>query len=176
MGTFTAHALVGTPHQHHGGIVPSHRLYLSENDRLAWILVPESAGDGPASRLGHAVTWVPSLENMLEDALLMIALHVVHDRAVHNAAGPLLARSHETPLVLYDVIEPEQLLSLYELCRNSRSSYKLVLTVLTGSTIRSQLGVLERYSMDVEVCLPVYSRSHSGWRDSIAVNGTLEGL
>lgn len=176
MGTFTAHALVGAPHQHHGGIVPSHRLYLSENDRPAWVLVPESAGDGSASRLGHTVTWIPTLENMLEDGLLMIALHVVQNRAVRDVAGPLLARPPKEPLVLYDAIDREQLPSLYELCRNSSDSYKLVLTVLPGSTIRSQLGVLDRYSMDVEVCVSVYSRSHSEWRDSIAVNGTLEGL
>ncbi len=66
--------------------------------------------------------------------------------------------------------------TLYELCRNSTDSYKLVLTVLTGSTIRSQLGILERYSMDLELCVPMYSRWHSDWQDSVAVTGTLEGL
>ena len=39
MGTLTAQMLVGSPHPQFGGILPSHTLYLTKNDRPAWTLV-----------------------------------------------------------------------------------------------------------------------------------------
>lgn len=43
MAAYTAQALVGQAHPNHGGITPTHRLYLSENSRPAWILLPEES-------------------------------------------------------------------------------------------------------------------------------------
>ena len=71
MGTFTAQILVGTPDLYHGGIIPTHYLFLSENDRPAWILEDKSGSQN--------VVWVPTIEDILEDALLMIAVHVCKD-------------------------------------------------------------------------------------------------
>jgi hypothetical protein len=42
MASFTAQILVGSAHPYNGGIIPTHFLFLSENDRPAWILVPEN--------------------------------------------------------------------------------------------------------------------------------------
>ena len=39
MGTVTAQILIGSPHPNDGGIIPSHYLFLSENDRPSWSLV-----------------------------------------------------------------------------------------------------------------------------------------
>ena len=39
--------------------------------------------------------------------------------------------------------------------------YKIVLTVLEGSSVRSQLDVLNRYEMDMEVCTPSISKTCS---------------
>ena len=39
MGTVTAQILIGSPHPNDGGIIPSHYLFLSENDRPSWTLV-----------------------------------------------------------------------------------------------------------------------------------------
>ncbi len=82
MATFTAHILVGHSHPNHGGISPSHALFLSENSRPTWILIPLGL-PGSESTTGHnSITWVPTVEHMLEDALLMIAVHVLQERSI----------------------------------------------------------------------------------------------
>jgi len=74
MATMTAQILVGRPHTNHDGINPTHYLFLSENSRPAWVLVSQNIF--PKEQRDHSrITWIPTVENMLEDALLMIALH-----------------------------------------------------------------------------------------------------
>ena len=41
MATMTAQILVGNPHPYHGGINPTHKIYLSESSRPALILIRE---------------------------------------------------------------------------------------------------------------------------------------
>jgi len=60
MATITATMLVGTAHQNHGGIGPTHQLLLSENSRPAWSL------HALHSRRPLAV-WTPTVRDMLED-------------------------------------------------------------------------------------------------------------
>ncbi len=79
MATFTAQILVGSPHPNHGGINPTHSLFLSENSRPAWILVDPYPDSGPRN---SRIVWIPTLENMLEDALLMIAVYVCKDDGI----------------------------------------------------------------------------------------------
>lgn len=75
MGTMTAQILIGKSHPYHGGINPSHYLFLFENDRPVLTLVPENISTGrPQS---SEIRWIPSsYENILEDAILMIAINV----------------------------------------------------------------------------------------------------
>jgi|TARA_B100001971_G_C18207592_1_gene548595 hypothetical protein len=45
MGSFTTQILVGSGDSNHGGIYPTHFMYLSENDRPAWILMGQNVFD-----------------------------------------------------------------------------------------------------------------------------------
>jgi hypothetical protein len=75
MAALTAQILAGSPHPRHDGINPAHYLFFSENDRPAWVLVNQNIF--PEKQSGHSkITWIPTIENMFEDALLMIAIHV----------------------------------------------------------------------------------------------------
>lgn len=74
MGTLATQILVGKPHPDDDGLIPSHGLFLSENNRPAWVMFQQdilrnTLQPGP-------VFWIPILENMLEDAFLMIAIHI----------------------------------------------------------------------------------------------------
>jgi len=53
-----------------------HYLFLSENSRAAWILVPQNVFRGFQPVRGPKITWIPTVENILEDALLVMALYV----------------------------------------------------------------------------------------------------
>ena len=70
MGSFTAQIIVGQAHPNHGGIIPSYYLFLSENSKPAWLLMSENI----TSNKDKQITWFPTVENMLQDALLMISV------------------------------------------------------------------------------------------------------
>jgi len=170
MGTITAQILVGSGHPNHDGIEPSHRLYLSENSRPSWSLIAETVSGGPA---GSKVTWIPTLENTLEDALLMIAIHVVRDPEIVELAGQFIRSQENNWVVMYEDVDPVHRELLYQRCRALDNTYKLVVTVLRGSSIYEQLKVFGEYKMDLEICRPDFVRLYSRWLDQIRVEGEL---
>ncbi len=174
MATITAHALIGHAHPHHGGVNPTHRMYLSENDRPAWILLPETLGDTASASWDTKVTWIPTLDNMLEDALLMVALHILKDAELISVAHQSFRDVNADHVTLHENITSDDLERLYTTCRRVTHQYKLALTVLEGSTISRQVRVLEKYPMDVEVCTVRYARSYSEWTRSTNVQVSLD--
>lgn len=171
MATMTAQILIGSPHHDHDGIIPTHSLFLQENSAPAWILVALPLyGEHARPR---EVVWLPTVEDMLEDAFLMIAVHIVEDAeviALGNAfAGGIAARRVE----VLRLFSGEQRRQLYAACRALTSYPKLVVSAFAGSTILPQLKVIEQYAMDVEVCPSVYGRQHSAWRDETTFSGSL---
>ncbi len=176
MAAFTAQILVGAAHPNHGGITPTHHLYLSENSRPIWLLFPNSVLDGIPNALPEKVTWIPTVENLLEDALLMIAIHVVGDLGISDAAGRLFRAKAPGVVALQEDIDRQDLEHLYEKLQAADIPAKLVLTAMHGSTVMRHLKVLEKYRMDVEVCIPQYSRSYSRWQEQVVVKGTLDDV
>jgi hypothetical protein len=171
MATLTAEILVGSPHPNHDGINPTHYMFLSENSRPAWMLVPENIfQETPEAK----ITWIPTIENMLEDALLMIAIHVLKEEEIVKLAEKFFTNTKPHWAELYRDISKEDREALYEKCRKIENKYKIILTVFATSTIHSQLAVLEHYKMDVEVCVPVFSRLYSVWTKKTRITGTLK--
>ena len=173
MATLTAQILIGRPHPNHDGINPTHYLFLSENDRPAWILVNQNVFHG--ERLGHSkITWIPTVENMLEDALLMIAIHVCKNRDLIDHTKGFNARIQTDRLEMYTDLKESQRKQLYQECRAITDFPKVIVSVFRGSTIEKQLPLLEQYKMDVEVCRVNYSRLYSSWTNETRIEGSLD--
>jgi hypothetical protein len=174
MGTMTAQMLIGAGHPNHDGIDPNRYLFLSENSRPAWLLVEENIFQ--TTNREKRVVWVPTVESMLEDAFLMIALHVVKDQGLVQLARSYsrVATSHR--LELYDSFDDTQRRELYEKCRGLTTFPKMILSVFTGSTLMRQLGVIEKYDMDIEVCTPAYVRLSSAWSRERIVEGSVKPI
>lgn len=172
MGSFTAQILVGHAHQNDGGIIPSHALYLSEDSRPAWLMGQVDLwNEGKDNTSG--ITWVPTLENAFEDALLMIGLYILKDDQLINAAHKYFNKDINGGVELYDDIEMEDLKKLYDISRNLKYQYKIAVTIFGSSLIEGNLKILDRYDMDVEVCKPVFSRQYSEWSQKTITNGKL---
>jgi hypothetical protein len=155
MAAYTAQIIIGRGHSYDKeGIIPDETLWLSDTgDRPAWILNKKS--------------WIPSIENMLEDGLLMAAVHYLKDPELVEMVNMYFTNVNKANL--YD-ISNEQRQMLYR--KNRQLVWgKLIITVFHNSSILSQVSILENYLMDVEVCLPIYSRNHSGWDGSLEVKG-----
>ena len=172
MGTFTAQILVGGSHPNHGGIIPSHMLLLSENSRPAWVLNAMNIwGDKVEEQ--KAITWIPTIENMLEDALLMIGLYVVKDQELVNAAGQVFCNKDKYRVELYEDITKEDLQRLYQRNQQLTATYSIAVSTFGGSTIDGQLKVLEKYNMGAMVLKPQYQRYYSQWEQATIVKGSL---
>jgi hypothetical protein len=171
MATFTAQILVGSPHPNHGGIDPTYSLFLSENSRPAWILVDPYPDSGPRN---SRIVWIPTLENMLEDALLMITVYVCKDDGILELIKGFGIGIESDTIEMYSDTTESQRRQLYERCREIPRFPKIVISVFKESSVgKRQLSLLENYTMDVEVCTPIYSRWYSHWRDETRAEGSL---
>jgi len=173
MATLTANILVGTTHPNHGGINPTHYVFLSENSKPAWILVPENISS-PKTFKDQRVIWVPTSENMLEDALLMIAIHVIKHKEVCDLSKKYFVNNNKEIVKMYEDINQENLEELYRKCRCIDNSYKIVISILEGSTLQEQIKLIENYKMDIEVCTSQYSRLYSMWSRETKIKGVLD--
>ena len=172
----TAQIVAGTPHMYHGGIRPIHIAWLSENDHPAWILeevgqdiygndTGEEQESPPPSE--DLVVWIPSApEHILEDGILLLAVHALRDKRMLDAitlGNPELHCLTESGFLDLQKLPSADLADLRETCSRTELGFKLVLSVLGGSSLESQLPVLERYQMQVEVCTVSYSRIWGGF-------------
>ncbi|MDQ0253343.1 hypothetical protein J2S74_000715 [Evansella vedderi] len=168
MATFTSQILVGNAHPYDGGIYGiTHFLYLSENSRPAWIL--QGAGDARKRK----VTWIPTLENMLGDALLMVGLYVVKDETLLKMKEKYFHNENSEHIELYRDVKPEHLEEMYDRCRQLEDKRKLMFSVFAGSSIEKQLPTLRKYHFDIEVCLSTYRKEYSVWSGKQEERGDL---
>lgn len=173
MATLTAQMLIGSPHPQHDGILPTHYLFLSENNRPVLVLVQQNIFQSKEEK-PYSITWIPTKENMLEDALLMIAVNVLRDKEILEIVESEGIKIDSNRFDLNDDINELQRNQLYQKCRSVENFPKVILSFFEGSSLKGRLGVLKYYSMDVEVCSPVYSCLFSVWRNETRIKGSLE--
>lgn len=137
----TAFIIVGNrPHITYGLPNPGYILLLHENDVPAWELRPLYPEPGEKS-----IIWIPTVEGMLEDALIMIGVHVVKDRELRKVIEEVFKRSLDDKIGFYDA--RERLEELRKVSREILQRYDigLVIVPLRDSTIIHQLDVLNEY-------------------------------
>ncbi|MCL7748742.1 hypothetical protein [Halalkalibacter alkaliphilus] len=175
MGTFTAQMLIGQGHTYDGGIINvNHTLYLSENSIPLLSLHHFSASERNTSQQEERIIWIPTLEGMLEDALLMVGLYVLKDEQLLELANRYFNKPKGRKAIsLYDDVKAVDLQEIYECCRTIDHGQKIILSVFEGSTILNQLDVLERYPFDVEVCVTTFRRELNAWSGRKEVKGKL---
>jgi hypothetical protein len=120
------------------------------------------------------ISWVPAgPEHILEDGLLLIAVHVLRDGdllELTRAKLPELVRDSSVEL---EKLPADLLGELRERSRHINMGQKVVVTVLGGSSLEGQLPLLERYLMQLEVCTVTYSRTANQWSPALRTRGSL---
>lgn len=167
MSACTAQIIVGKPHPNSGGIIPDKTIYLTENGKPALIL---KEGED------KEVVWIPTLEDSIEDALLMVSSLIVKDEEALSAIKSIKDIISEEYLGLYEAFTDKQRAELYTANRKALGKYndlKIVVTVLESSLFRGQLPALEHYDIDMEVCISIFSRTYSAWQEKVIINGSL---
>ncbi len=170
MAATTAQLLLGNPHPNDGGLSVIDTMILTEGSRPAWIL--HRAGPlQPGWR--REVIWIPSIEHMLDDGLLMAAIHAFKSEPLRARFSSFSDKLDCNRLELYDDLSVEQRHELYRLCRELDDFPKVVLTVYAGSGLIPCIGTLAHYRMECEVLLPVYTRTYSRWTQQTTFTGEL---
>lgn len=127
---------------------PTHLLVLSENDRATWNL--HTLGHDSPQEL---VTWIPqSPTTLINDAMLMLAVHVFEDEQILEAASRAIPDFGANRLDLNMPDRTSELAPLYELCKRTGWRSLMVVSVLSHSSLRSVLDDLDQYPFRVRVC------------------------
>ncbi|TVY01495.1 hypothetical protein [Paenibacillus cremeus] len=174
MATFTAQVLVGQSHTYDGGIINLHHtLYLSENSVARWLLC--SVDPYGAHTTEQARGWIPHPDSILEDGLLLLGLHVWrNEKLLAMAKEVFLQPVEEVDCINNHTISTENLKKLHEECREILVRAKMVLTLFEGSSLFRELGILQQYQMELEVCSPCFNRYWNPWSSNMEIRGVLE--
>ena len=146
----TAQILIGSPITSFiDRFTPAFVIYLAENSRPSLVLNATSIHKGDQPDF-EQVIWVPTIENMLEDALLMIVLYLHKDPKIVEAAGNYFELTNKVEC--YDIPENgrEQ---LYEMLENYQFRDYFIFSVFDSSSLVSQIERLNHYHIDGEICL-----------------------
>ena len=162
MGTMTAKILVGTEHSFNGETTPDHCIFLSENSRPGWIL---SSKDLFEKQNFNEIVWIPTVEDMIEDAMLMIGIYLLKDNNLITAADNFLKANNKYSSsianmqridTVYDYFSETQRQKLYDICRNIPNLPKIIVSILEhDSTINNPdlHKILSNYSsLSFKIC------------------------
>ncbi|RLI75424.1 hypothetical protein DRP04_13490 [Archaeoglobales archaeon] len=168
MGSANAFIMVGRPDPLHNGIYPTHCLILHENDKPWWVLTPIFRfPDECKPENCKIIVWIPTVEHMLEDALLMIGIYVLKDKELVSLAMRFFKNKEENRIWLYNDIDRKNLKKLREVCKRilPRYNVKIVVAITLDSTILRQVEVLKEYEVECEVCIARFRRDRDYWGD-----------
>lgn len=171
MGNVTAQILIEESHVDSKGINPTHYMFFSEDRIPTWTILSDNIHSTDKEFIKKV--WYPTMENTLDDALLMIALYVLEDEAAIELAKLSFKDFSQNSIGLYNDIDKENREKLYEISRNLFSGLKIVITVMEGSSLFDHLKVLKDYKMEIEVCTPIYSRLYYSWYKEQIEKGSL---
>ena len=153
MSAVTALILIGQSHPHHGGNRHFAEILLEEGSRpalnLRWM--------EPISKSGPAVfrkfTMIPTLENMLDDAVLMIAYAVSRDSKIFTKVNEITndapLKSHR--LAMYRDFTAEQRIELYTRAKLIENFPKVTWCLFKNSEIKKSMIQLEDYNFETEI-------------------------
>jgi hypothetical protein len=153
MATTTAQAMIGQAHPKGGGITPTHLLFLTEDEKLALDLYRINTA-GTLSRLG---TWTPTIENLIEDLMLVAGALTGAQPEVARALEIACAGSPRGGEI--NCLGDSGRAGLYALSRKAPVIGKIVLTVLEDSSLIDQVGRLREYEADCELCVSARAKS-----------------
>jgi len=167
MNRITAHLLIGDGRVG-TGVAPKWQLFLEEGDRTQWTL--HKVGDASFK----PVTWVVSGEDRaLEDGFILVAYYVYNVGGIHQQVESNISNPKDQFVDLSKAAHKVDLEVLCDLIRKL-TDHRLLLTIYEGSKAIDQLEILDWYHFNIEVCLPVYTRTYNAASKSLADRGTLE--
>ena len=135
-----------------GGINASHLLLLRENGRPAWMLLPGNLYDSEPPLIKSSKVWNPTMENPVQDALLLFAVlgaKVPEVRAVFNEFEKSRVKSRIDLAAKFPRGVPK---SVYRASQRHLKGWHVIVSAGSYSLAFRDLEALSQYSgLNVEV-------------------------
>jgi hypothetical protein len=163
MSSVTTLILIGHAHPNMGGIRSFAEITLEEGDRPGLLLrwnAPRGKTDPESFR---KFTMIPTIENMLDDAVLMIAYAVcrhpkIFEKVNRITKGVPLDSNY---LTMYDDFTLEQRAELYADVKAIDDLPMVTWCLFEGSAINDSMPNLKNYLFESEVTRSVYKREYN---------------
>jgi len=154
MGVITATILVGESDIFHDGIIPTHMIFLMENDRPSLTLVPINLFKDKNVKDEKEIIIIPTVENMIDDIFLMIASYVL---GVINLKKNNFEKNIEEKKSLYEIFTEEERKFLYRQVKDEIKNHKVkvVFNILNESTLMGQIERIKEYHIETDILVPL---------------------
>jgi hypothetical protein len=175
MGAVTAVILIGQPHPKKGGNRAFAQIHLEEGDRpalvLRWLCPPISR----AKASFRNFTMIPTLENTLDDSILMVAYAVTGHSAVVDKVNRLTndIAADSRHLTMYKDFTPAGRQSIYATLKKLDDLPKVTWCLFDGSLLNSSISHLAKYHLECEVTHSVFAREYAVWTEGWSIKGGL---
>ena len=153
MAAITALVFVGYPHPNDGGLRPLVTIEYSEGDRPAFTF-PRHTGDKRDTSSRFVL--IPTLENMLDDLLMIIAYREIQDPTVVKHLNNFCNENVEQigRIEVYEKLTPDQRTELYEHVKKINCFPKVGICLFKGAELQNTVDHIKDYKMEYEVCTP----------------------
>jgi hypothetical protein len=162
MSAVTAIILVGGSHPNNGGNRDFAQVTLEEGERPALIVRWTQQKHAREERF-RTFTMITTLENLLDDAVLLIAYAVCRVQCIFELVNTLdNARALQSgKMHMFQDFTEEARLTLCAATKQLDDCPKLTWCLSKGTSLEPSMAHLAHYSMECEVTRSVYQRGHS---------------
>jgi hypothetical protein len=152
MATSTAFIFIGKSHSTGGGIIPTHYITYTENDRPGIIL-------RDINKNKSLLVVVPSPDRPIDDIFLVIAIYVLKKVKPSRPIRTFLRKS------VSEIITEEERLSLYVKAKTilKRAKIKVVFNLLDDCMLISKIDAIKEYPSDFEIAITSIKKENSIW-------------
>ena len=162
MGTMTGQMLVGMAHQNDSGILPTHVLYLFENNRPVVQVFSKNI-----DIMKLELYAIPTVEKMLEDMLLIVSGFVLKDKRIKSELESILELGPEGQKIIeFYELDEEKRQELYKYNQQflkDKKQVKVTTCIYYYCHLMEQIERIKEYGISYEICKATYLKEYSAW-------------
>jgi len=169
MAAVTAITFVGNAQPNDGGIRPIDTIEFTEGSRPSFEFFEKKS-----RRTKDRLILIPTIENTLDDLLLLISYYLVEHPEIVSAVNKIHGKAITGGRVeMYSDFTEAQRNSLYEKVMSLQDLPKVAICLFESSHLIETIHHLRKYLLECEVCRSTFRRSYSSWNNTWECIGSL---
>ena len=167
MSSVTSMVYVGYGHPNDGGIHPIATIQLEEGSRPNFSIL-----------FGGRALYIPTIENMLDDLIFMIAVEVIKSPLAiqlfnqHYIVGvnkEKKSASQNRRIQMYDDFNEASRLIIYSALKATVKLPKVIICLFKGSELCNSAINIQNYNLEFEICESIMGNQYSHWSKGLKI-------